>query len=89
MKKALGRPKKQRKRDLNEPRNPYKIKKCVKDLRCGKCRKVGHNARTCPENEKNKNKPTKKQKKQKVIYLSLILMQGYVFKLDTYASLCT
>ncbi|GMY29119.1 Transposase, MuDR, plant [Fagus crenata] len=36
VKKAPSRPTKQRKRDPNEPRNPYKIKKCVKDLRCGK-----------------------------------------------------
>ena len=70
VKKAPGKPKKQRKRDPNEPRNPYKIKKCVKDLRCGKYRKVGHNARTCPENEKNKTSQQKSKRKRRLLFYS-------------------
>ena len=45
--KPLGRPPKQRKRDFEEPRNPYKVFRVNKTIKCEKCQKEGHNAREC------------------------------------------
>ena len=42
-----GRPKKLRKRDPNEPRNPFKVSWMNKEIKCGKCHKEGHNSRSC------------------------------------------
>ena len=44
--KPHGRPPKQRKRDLEEPSNPYRVSRMNKTIKCGKCKK-GHNARGC------------------------------------------
>jgi hypothetical protein len=44
-----GRPKKVRRRGLDEPRNPYFIRKGGVIMRCSKCKSVGHNTRTCPK----------------------------------------
>ena len=45
--KPPGKPPKQRKRASDEPRNPYKASRLNKPLRCGKCKKEGHNSRGC------------------------------------------
>ena len=45
--KPPGRPPKQRKRASDEPRNPYKASRLNKPVRCGKCKKEGHNSRGC------------------------------------------
>ena len=45
--KPHGRPPKQRKRDPEEPRNPYRVSRMNKTIKCGKCQKEGHNARGC------------------------------------------
>ena len=45
--KPPGRPLKQRKRDPEEPRNPYRVCRMNKKIKCGECRKEGHNARRC------------------------------------------
>ena len=45
--KPPGRPPKQRKRVSDEPRNPYKASRLNKPVRCGKCKKEGHNLRGC------------------------------------------
>lgn len=42
-----GRPKKLRKRAADEPRNPYKVSRTNKVVRCGRCNIVGHNTRSC------------------------------------------
>uniref|UniRef100_A0A2N9IXG7 SWIM-type domain-containing protein n=1 Tax=Fagus sylvatica TaxID=28930 RepID=A0A2N9IXG7_FAGSY len=42
----LGRPKKLR-RDPDKPRNPHKVSRLNRDIKCGKCKKVGHNSRSC------------------------------------------
>ena len=39
--------KKLRRRDSDEPRNPYKISRMNRQIKCGKCNKVGHNSRSC------------------------------------------
>ena len=44
--KPHGRPPKQRKRDLEESRNSYRVSRMNKTIKCGKCKK-GHNARGC------------------------------------------
>ena len=41
--KPPGWPPKQRKRAPDEPRNPYKASRLNKPIRCGKCKKEGHN----------------------------------------------
>jgi hypothetical protein len=43
----LGRPKKLRRRDPDEPRNPHKVSRMNRYIKCGKCSKVGHNSRSC------------------------------------------
>jgi len=45
--KPPGRPPKQRKRDPEEPRNPYRVSRMNKTIKCGKCKKEGHNPRGC------------------------------------------
>ena len=45
--KPLGRPPKQRKRASDESRNPYKASRLNKPVRCGKCKKEGHNLKGC------------------------------------------
>ena len=45
--KPPGRPPKQRKRASDEPRNPYKASRPNRPIRCGKCKKEGHNSRGC------------------------------------------
>ena len=47
MYKLLGRPPKQRKRDPEEPRNPYRVSRMNKIIKCGKYKKEGHNTRGC------------------------------------------
>jgi hypothetical protein len=43
-----GRPKKLRRKDSDEPRNPpYKESRMNRQIKCGKCNKVGHNLRSC------------------------------------------
>ena len=39
-----------RKRDANESRNPYKVSRANKRVRCGRCEKEGHNAKGCKAN---------------------------------------
>ncbi|GFY87401.1 hypothetical protein Acr_05g0010400 [Actinidia rufa] len=45
--KKAGRPKKNRKKAEDEPKNPIQVRKHYTSLRCGKCKEVGHNSRTC------------------------------------------
>jgi hypothetical protein len=55
------RPKKVRRRGLDEPRNPYCMRKGGVTMRCSKCRAVGHDARACPR-RKRVSTPSKSQK---------------------------
>jgi hypothetical protein len=45
-----GSPRKVRKRGPEEPVNQNRIRKGGVIMRCSKCRQVGHNTRTCPQN---------------------------------------
>ena len=45
--KPPGRPPMKRKRDADELRNPYKVSRANKPVRCGMCQKEWHNARGC------------------------------------------
>jgi hypothetical protein len=45
-----GRPRKVRRRGPEEPVNQNRIRKGGVIMRCSKCRRVGHNTRTCPRN---------------------------------------
>lgn len=47
MRKQVGRPKKARRRGVDEPKNPAAIRKQHEALRCGRCGQYGHNVRTC------------------------------------------
>jgi len=47
-----GRPKKVRRKGSDELRNPHRMRKCGVTTRCSKCRKAGHNARTCPRRKR-------------------------------------
>nr|XP_023877950.1 uncharacterized protein LOC111990411 [Quercus suber] len=46
-----GRPKKLRKRECDEPRNPYKMPRTNTHIRCSQCGVLGHNKRRCKDNE--------------------------------------
>ncbi|XP_075633723.1 uncharacterized protein LOC142606224 [Castanea sativa] len=48
--KLPGRLPMKRKRDADEPRNPYKVSRSNKPVKCGRCQKEGHNARGCKAN---------------------------------------
>ncbi|KAL0000805.1 hypothetical protein SO802_014586 [Lithocarpus litseifolius] len=45
--KPPGRPPKQRKKAADKPRSPYKASRMNRPVRCGKCKKEGHNSRGC------------------------------------------
>ena len=49
-----------RKKTADEPQNPYRVRKTHQSLRCSKCNKYGHNARTCkgPLNTKKRASPS-------------------------------
>ena len=47
--KRVGRLKKNMKKAKNEPKNPIRVRKHYTSLRCGKCKEVGHNSKTCNE----------------------------------------
>ncbi|XP_020230608.1 uncharacterized protein LOC109811316 isoform X2 [Cajanus cajan] len=47
MRRAPGRPKKQRKRSIDEPQNPHKLPRQHTTIKCKKCENFGHNKRTC------------------------------------------
>ena len=46
-----GRPKKLRKRERDEPRNPYKMPRTNTQIRCSQCGVLGHNKKRCKDNE--------------------------------------
>lgn len=47
VRRAPGRPKKQRNKKNDEPRNPYKLARNQSKVKCSRCGKWGHNVRTC------------------------------------------
>ncbi|CAH9070161.1 unnamed protein product [Cuscuta europaea] len=51
LKRPPGRPKKQRHKSSLEGRDPHKAKRKYGVIKCGKCRQLGHNKRSCKENE--------------------------------------
>ncbi|KAL9690394.1 hypothetical protein QQ045_010792 [Rhodiola kirilowii] len=42
-----GRPRKKRIRPVEEPRNPHRIRKMGIQIKCSRCRNIGHNSRRC------------------------------------------
>ncbi|KAL9660775.1 hypothetical protein QQ045_025593 [Rhodiola kirilowii] len=42
-----GRPRKKRIRSVEEPRNPHRIRKMGTQIKCSRCRNLGHNSRRC------------------------------------------
>ena len=54
-----------RKRDVDEPRNPYKVFRANKPVRCGRCQKEGHNARGCKANVTSETPWERRQRLQK------------------------
>ena len=58
-----GRPKKKRKKELNELNNPYKMKRRIGHVKCSQCGKVGHNKRRCnPATNKSATQASKQQR---------------------------
>ena len=48
--KRSGKPHIKRKREANEQRNPYRVSRANKLVKCGRCQKEWHNARGCKAN---------------------------------------
>ena len=48
--KPPSRPPIKRKKDVDEPRNPCRVSRANKSMRCGRCQKEGNNARGCKTN---------------------------------------
>ncbi|GAU50378.1 hypothetical protein TSUD_368580 [Trifolium subterraneum] len=70
MRRAPGRPKKQRNKSNDEPKNSKILPRYLKTVECKKCKKLGHNMRTCKgktaayrEIPKGGNKKQKSKKK--------------------------
>lgn len=47
---TIGRPKKNRNKANDEPKNPHILPRDLPTVKCTKCRKMGHNRRTCGGN---------------------------------------
>jgi hypothetical protein len=47
MRRAPGRPKKARRKDNDEPRDPHKLRRIQPTIKCRRCGERGHNVRTC------------------------------------------
>jgi hypothetical protein len=65
------RPRKVRTRGPEEPTNQYDMRKGGVRMRCGKCRGIGHNSRTCPQNRReavNYNGKNSSARQHKVSY---------------------
>ena len=60
-KNAVGRPRKARKKAIDEPTNPYKITRVGQTIKCSNCGASGHNVRRC----KGPLKPNRKIFKRK------------------------
>ena len=45
--KPVGRPPMKRKKNADEPNNPYKVSRSDRSIKCGFCHKEGHNSRSC------------------------------------------
>lgn len=60
---APGRPKKARKRAVDEPKNPFRESRKGATMKCGNCGSIGHNARGC-KGPVNPNRKIYKKKKK-------------------------
>ena len=76
--KPLGRPPMKRKRDADEPRNPFKVSRANKPMRCGRCQNEGHNARGCKANVIGETPWERRQRLQKG--KSLSFYKFFLFK---------
>ena len=45
--KPLGRPPMKKKKDADEPNNPYKVSRLYRPIKCGFCHQEGHNSKRC------------------------------------------
>ena len=59
------RPPMKRKRDANEPSNPYKVSRANKLVKCEICQKEVHNAKECKANVTGKTPWERRQRLQK------------------------
>ncbi|XP_057460065.1 uncharacterized protein LOC130750474 [Actinidia eriantha] len=69
--KQTGRPKKLRRRGVDEPINPYKVSRRNKGVTCAKCLQLGHNQRSCkgpihPKSKEFKGKASHSQGRDKI-----------------------
>ena len=63
--KLPGRPPIKRKRDADEPRNPYRVSRANKPIKCGRCQKEEHNIRGCMANVTSETPWERKKRMQK------------------------
>ena len=45
--KLAGKPLMKRKKNADEPKNPYKVSRSYRPIKCGFCHREGHNSRRC------------------------------------------
>jgi hypothetical protein len=76
-----GRPKKLRRRDPDEPKNPHKVSRMNRQIKCGKCNKLGHNSRSCNADITGETAWQKRQKlkQQKTVRFQLYMHLNIYF----------
>ncbi|GAV61111.1 SWIM domain-containing protein, partial [Cephalotus follicularis] len=85
MKKHPGWPPTQRKRGLDEPPQPGKLRRQYEAINCLRCHQAGHNRRGCrgPKNARAKGKGTRKGKGSQRIFETYVSIT-YIFHFQIY-----
>ena len=73
--KPPGRPPKLRKKAPDEPRNPYRVSRMNKTIKCGKCHREGHNSRGCKAIVTGETTWQRRQRLQKDKVVSIFRVQ--------------
>ena len=70
-----GRPPKLRKKPLDKPRNPYRVSRMNKTIKCGECHREGHNSRGCKAIITGETTWQRRQRLQKDKVVSILRVQ--------------
>jgi hypothetical protein len=70
-----------RRRDPDEPRNPHKVSRMNRQIKCGKCNKLDHNSRSCNAGITGETAWQRRQrlKQQKIVRFQLYMHLNIYF----------